>query len=439
LLAAIRSYIGPGTASAALVSLLGAASKALGLIRELLLAWAFGTSAVIDAFRVGLTYTTYFSHLFFGEAMTGVLVPMLARLRGTREEHLDTKQLKAGITVAALVVTLPVSLVFLFTPDVVVGLLTPGLGPQARASASAFLRVFGLAIPLYSLSAVAVMVRQAAGNFAPLGLRPVGQNLFLIGGVLTAAVLQKPILIPVSFVIYYGLLLATLDRGDLLASLTVGARAAASGLRLVVTRWFPLAAGLMVLRSNALVERYFGSELPTGSIAALDYARTITDLPLLLLGVPAGAVLLTNLSRAHDSRLPARLRRKLAFLAMLAIVWSVIVVVLAEPITVLVFQRGAFDVTSVMATSNAVRGLGAGAWAIVFSHVMIQYLMATAPPWAVIFPAGISLTTNVILASLLVPSLGLLGLGLSTSGAALAFGVSAIIGAWMRGRPRAPR
>lgn len=436
MLAALRSFLGPGTVSAARLSALGAASKALGLIRELLLAWAFGTSAVVDAFRLGLTYTTYFSHLFFGEAMTGVLVPMLARLRGTGDEHLEASRLKAGVTVAALVLTLPVSVGFLLVPDVVVGLLAPGLAPETRASTIAFLRIFGLAIPLYALSSVAVMVRQAAGNFAPLGLRPAGQNLFFIGGVVVAAVLRQPILIPAAFAVYYALVLAALDRGDLLASLSVGARAAASGLRLVAMRWFPLAAGLMLFRSNALVERYFGSGLPTGSIASLDYARTVTDLPMLVLAVPAGAVLLTNLSRARELGLPWNVRRKLALVVALAIVWSVCVVLLAEPMTVLVFQRGAFDVASVMATSNAVRGLGAGAWALVLSHLMTQYLMATAPPWALILPAGVSLATNIILASMLVPSFGLVGLGLSSSGAALAFGMSAIIGARMRGLRR---
>ncbi len=415
LLTRMRRRVGTGTAAAASISLLGATSKALGLVRELLLAWAFGTGAVVDAFRVGQSLTTYFSHMFFGEAMTGAVVPSLARA-----DHSAAVRVKAGVTTAALVVTLPIALAFVAIPSVIVELFTPGLSPDPRRWAVTFVRVFGLAIPLYCLTSIAVMVRQARSDFGPLGLRPVGQNAFFLAGILAAYLFGAPVLLPVAFLAFYLALLLLVDRGDMFKSLLEGKREITAGLRQVVARWVPLALGLLLLRSNTIIERYFGSLLPAGSIAALDYARTVTELPLLL-AVPTGAVLLTALSRADDEGFTRARKRKLGLMVTLLVAWSVLVVALAEPITTVVFRRGAFVADSVTATSAALTGLGLGGWAVGLGYVTTQILMARGHRRQLILAAGLSVLVNALLASLLVPRLEILGLAIASSGAAVAY------------------
>ncbi len=420
LLERLRRRLGAGTTSAVTISLLSTGSKGLGVARELLLAWAFGTGAVVDAFRVGQSLTTYFSHMFFGEAMTGAVVPALARA-----DTAAAVRVKAGVTAAALVVTLPIALAFVTLPSVVVDVFTPGLSPDPRRWAVAFVRVFGLTIPLYCLTSIAVMVRQARSDFGPLGLRPVGQNAFLLAGILAAYLLDAPLLLPVAFLAYYLTLLVLVDRGDMFRTLLDGRREVVAGLRLIVARWVPLAVGLLLLRSNTIIERYFGSLLPSGSIAALDYARTVTELPLLL-AIPAGAVLLTALSRERDEAFTGGRKRKLVLVAALLVGWSVLVVVLATPITTVVFRRGAFSAASVASTSAALAGLGIGAWAVGVGYVTTQILMARGRRRRLIVSAGVSVAANVALASLLVPRLGILGLAMASSGAAVAYVASSI-------------
>lgn len=414
--------------------MLNAGSKLLGATREILLAWAFGTTAVVDALRIGLTYTTYFANLFFGEAMTGVIVPLLVKPQEGDATRLSATSVKAGVTVGALLLTIPIGLLFVTLPHVFLAILTPDLETEQLHDATRFLRMFGLAIPVYSLSSIAVMVKQARGQYVPIGLRPVGQNLFLIGGITAAHLTHRPLLIPFSFLAYYALLLLLLDRGDLMRTLIVGLAATLNALKAVLAKWLPLATGLMVLRSYALVERYYGSWLPVGSIAALDYARTIAEVPLLVLAVPAGAVLLTRTSHRTGGGLSAAQRRKLAYLALMAVAWSVGLMLTADLLVRLVFQRGAFDADSVGATVSAVRGLAVGAWALVLNYLLAQYLMATGRPWLILVPAMVSLGVNIATATVLLPRLGILGLGLSTSAAAIAFAIGASLGVWWSGR-----
>ena len=57
------------------VSGLTIASKILGIVREGVLAWAFGTSAIVDAFRVAQTGTFLLIHLFAGSVLDSALLP----------------------------------------------------------------------------------------------------------------------------------------------------------------------------------------------------------------------------------------------------------------------------------------------------------------------------------------------------------------------------
>lgn len=432
----LRRGIGRNTRSAAVVSMLTAVSKGLGLVRELFLAWAFGTGAVVDALRIGLAFTTYFSHLFFGEAMTGAVVPRLARLRGTDTARPEATTITAGVTGAAIALTVPLGLVFILVPGHVIDLLVPDLTAEQRRWTAAFLPIFGLAIPLYSLTALAVMVRRAAADYLPLGFRPLGQNLFLLVGIALAYLLDAPLFLPAAFLVYYGMLVVLVDRGHLFTTLGAGWRTIRLGIRRVAARWYPLAGSLMLLRGMTLVERYFGSQLPTGSIAALDYARTLADLPVLLIGVPAGAVLMTSVSQSENRRLTAGQKRKLAGLVAGLVVASAVLVVFAQPITALIFQRGEFGTESSAATAAALRGLGIGTWAFALGHILLQYLMATHSPFAIFVPCALSLATAIAVAMTLVPILGLFGLALSTSAGAIAFVLVALIVAAIR--PRSP-
>ena len=67
--------------SASIVSLLTLASRITGLIRELLIASAFGASAFTDAFNVAFRIPNMFRRLFAEGAFSQAFVPVLAAAR----------------------------------------------------------------------------------------------------------------------------------------------------------------------------------------------------------------------------------------------------------------------------------------------------------------------------------------------------------------------
>jgi putative peptidoglycan lipid II flippase len=405
-------------------------------MRELLIAWAFGTSAITDAYRLCLSYTTYFAHLIFGEAMTGALVPYLANQANGPESRRGVERAAA---VLALWSSIPIGALFLIAPDSLLGFLAPHLPPTVIVWARPFLRVFGLAVPAYCLTSLSIMSRQSVADFRPLGWRPVGQSVAILFGTGAAVLLNKPVLLPVAFSAYYFWLFLIVDRGHLYQLLKEAATVSRY-LPTLLGRWIPLAAALGALQSNLLVERYFAAKLPAGTIASLDFARVIAEIPALAVGVPTGAVILVALGSGPTARTFDRARTVKLCLAGLAVVLSsILMVAFADGITSHLYKRGAFGQLSVAHTATALRGLGVGAWAVAANYTVGRWLMATRSPWSILPPAILSVATNFAATALLVPKLKLFGLALGQSTAFVAYFVGALATIVLTRSPEPPR
>lgn len=403
------------------LSILAASSKALGFIRELFMAWAFGTSTITDAYRLGLSFTTYASHFFFGEAMTGALVPYLADANVPVKDRTGVEK---GAVLLALFLTLPIGAIFIWLPGVVLRVLTPGLPARTVLMETDFLKVFGVAIPLYCMTSIMIMVRQSRSDFSSLGWRPVGQSVAVLAGAALALLTKQPVFLPGAFAAYYLVLLIVVDAGELQSLRKSPLRAQTIQ---TLARWFPLAAGLGLLQSNVLIERYYASTLATGAIAALDYARVLTEIPLLVVAVPTGSVILVALRKGEAGPVARKARlQKLGAVGALLVISSVVLIFFSSPIVSLLYKRGAFDARSLMTTAAALRGLAAGAWAVAAGHITARWIMATRSPWALVMPSFFSIVVNVALAGRLTPKWGVMGVAVAESAGFVAYFLGAI-------------
>jgi putative peptidoglycan lipid II flippase len=131
-----------------------------------------------------------------------------------------------------------------------------------------------------------------------------------------------------------------------------------------------LAGGVGML--NVTVDRWVASRLPEGAISALNFSGRVWTLPITLLAGPiATAVFPALSSMAADSSarsgMDDKVRRTVALLAYIVIPSSVGIVVLATPVTRLLFQRGAFDATATAITASCVQMYALG---LVFQAIL---------------------------------------------------------------------
>jgi putative peptidoglycan lipid II flippase len=179
-----------------------------------------------------------------------------------------------------------------------------------------------------------------------------------------------------------------------------------------------LAGGVSTL--NVMVDRWVASRLPEGAIAALNFSGRVWTLPITLLAAPiATAVFPSFSSMAVDgSALHAmddKVRRTVAFLAYIVIPSSVGIVVLATPITRLLFQRGAFDAAATAITASCVQmyalGLVFQAVAPILAKVFYAFKNTVTPLLIGLGIVGANMAGNIILSRYL----GAAGIALATS------------------------
>lgn len=180
---------------------------------------------------------------------------------------------------------------------------------------------------------------------------------------------------------------------------------------------------------NTVVDRWFASYLTRGSVSALDYSNRLWNLPLALAATPiVTAVFPWFSSMAVDGTLLAtyedRVRKTVALIIYIMVPCIAGLVILAQPIVRLLFERGAFDASATRLTATCVQmyclGLIGQALFPVFHRVFYSFKDTRRP-----LIVGISIIAVNAIAD------GLLGRWFGAAGIALSTTVAVMIGTIM--------
>jgi putative peptidoglycan lipid II flippase len=130
-------------------------------------------------------------------------------------------------------------------------------------------------------------------------------------------------------------------------------------LRRIVTLYLPIALGLLVSNVQIAIDRRLASATGDSSIAWMDRATTLIQLPHGLVAVAISLAVLPTLSAlaAQDDQVGFRrtLGMGLRMVLVLIIPATVGLLVLAQPVTALVFEHGKFTATDTFWTAWALR------------------------------------------------------------------------------------
>jgi putative peptidoglycan lipid II flippase len=145
---------------------------------------------------------------------------------------------------------------------------------------------------------------------------------------------------------------------------------------------WPVVIGMSITQLNAVVDSLLAwwlslegtgwgifPRLPEGSASALYFGQRLQQFPLGIIGVSLGTVLFPRLSRHVAGGELAAVRDDLGwglrFTIAVCLPASVGLMILATPITEVLFQRGEFDAQDVLLTSRMVAAYGFSVWASV--------------------------------------------------------------------------
>jgi putative peptidoglycan lipid II flippase len=142
----------------------------------------------------------------------------------------------------------------------------------------------------------------------------------------------------------------------------------------------PLVLGLTMTFSTEVFLKFFGSFLPPGSIAALNYGLRVVFMLVGVFGQAIGVAAFPFMSRlAAENRVAEMndlLNQTLRYLALL-IPLSILLVILRQEVVVILFLQGRFDAQAVRLTADTLPWLLLGAAAFASQTVVVRGYYAT--------------------------------------------------------------
>ncbi len=439
--------------AASTVSLLTLASRVTGLVRELLMASAFGASALTDAFNVAFRIPNLLRRLFAEGAFSQAFVPILAASRHQDGDEATHRLISAVATVLAWAL-LATCVVGVAAAPILVWALASGLkqDPQGFEAAVLMTRWMFPYIAFMSLVALSAGILNTWKRFAVPAATPVLLNVAMIaaawwGAPWFASMGIQPIYAMAVGVMVGGLLqlavqVPALRRLGLLPRIglgwaTVRAAWADPGVGRIARLMLPALLGVGVAQVSLMINTQIASWLTAGSVTWLGYADRLMEFPTALLGVALGVVLMPQLAaaRAADDtgRYSDLLDWGLRLAVLLAVPTSVALLTFAQPLVATLYHYGAFKDSDVGQVAIALAGYGAGLLGLVAIKVLAPGFYASQDIRTPVRIAIAVLVITQLLNIALVPLLKHAGLALSIGLGAMINAAWLLVGLLRRG------
>jgi len=353
-----RSHLGRVARAASLVMALFVISRALGLLREVIIARQFGTGAEMDAYIAAFRLPDFLFYVVAGGALGSAFIPIFTGYL-TRRDMPGAWRLASAVINWVVLVLSALSLIAALLAPWLVQTFLPAFSPTQQMLTAELMRWMLIATVIFGISGVVMGILNAHQHFLLPALAPIVYNASIILGALflgptwgvrglTAGVVVGAaghLLIQLPGLIQHKMgYQPTLAWGN-------------ADLYEVGRLMAPRVLGLMAVQLNFIVTIFLAATLPTGSATALNYGWIIMLLPQGIIAQSVATALFPTLAAlVAEDDLPQMRHvfdttlRNLLFLTLPA---ATGLLILRVPIVRLLLERGEFDAQSTRLTTWA--------------------------------------------------------------------------------------
>ncbi|MES2820560.1 MAG: murein biosynthesis integral membrane protein MurJ [Pseudomonadota bacterium] len=365
--------------SLAAVSSMTLLSRILGFVRDTIVARIFGAGVATDAFFVAFKLPNLLRRIFAEGAFSQAFVPILAEYKNQHGEE-ATRTFIAYVTGLLTLVLAVVTLLGVLAAPWVVWATAPGFvdNPEKFQLTSELLRVTFPYILLISLSSLVGAILNTWNRFSVPAFVPTLLNLSMIGFALFLTPYFDPPVMALGWAVLVGGLLQLLyqlphlKKIGMLVLPRLNLRDA--GVWRVLRQMGPAILGVSVSQISLIINTVFASFLVAGSVSWMYYADRLMELPSGVLGVALGTILLPVLSKTFANKDVPEFSRVLDWglrlCLMLVLPCAMALALLAEPLTVSLFQYGRFSAHDAQMTQLALIAYSVGLTGILLIKVL---------------------------------------------------------------------
>ena len=419
--------------SASTVSLFTLASRITGLVRDLLMSYTFGVSAMTDAFWVAFSIPNLLRRLFGEGAFSQAFVPVLAASKA-QDGAAATQVLIDKVAIVLSWVLVLTSIVGVATAPLFVYAMASGFqsDPTKFDAAVWMTRFMFPYIACMSLVVLSAGILNTWKKFAIPAATPILLNLAMI----LAAWLLAPwfkthgiehiyamaVGVMVGGLLQVGIQIPVLYKMGLFPRFTfkwskVKAAWSDPGLKKVLNLMLPALLGVSVAQISFLINRQIASHLATGSVTWLNSASLLMEFPTAMLGVALGVVLMPQLAAAkaaNDAQnYSDMIDWGLRLVLLLAVPSALALLTFAQPLVATLYHYGAFKDSDVPQVATALMGYGVGLLGLVAIKVLASAYFAQQDTKTPVKIAIVVLVFTQLLNWILVPYLQHAALALS--------------------------
>ncbi|VEI12337.1 murein biosynthesis integral membrane protein MurJ [Trueperella bialowiezensis] len=335
--------------AAGVVAILTLLSRLMGLVRKLAQSWALSDGLMATAYDTANTVPNVLFEVAAGGALSGAVIPILARYLA-RGQSKDADAAASALITWISLVGVPLCVVVVVFASPIMSFLLPTAHAGTVNAAATLLRMFAVQIPLYGLSVVATGILHSNDHFVLPALSPLLSSLAVTATFIAYSSIADPFADP-----------ATIGWGEL-ALLGVGTTSgvilfalpqlvlAGRYAHLRPTVKFPPGAAKLTLRLGgaglaALLAQqiaivaimiFANAQGGTGTYTAFNYAYAVFMVPYAVLAVPIATVTFPRISAATGDEQIDLTARSLRLVVTMGMIGGALLFVLAIPAKIVI-------------------------------------------------------------------------------------------------------
>lgn len=429
---------GPGklARSTAFFSIATAASRVVGLAREVVAAKYFGISDAMSAFTIAFQVPNLIRALFADAALQPAFVPIFT-------EQIEKGKVKEAFRLAStmlLLVTMVLGAItafFILCAGLVMPVFAPGFSGATESLMVVLSQIMFPILILLGVTGVVVGILNSYDRFGAFAISPLFWNITII-----AVVVGTVPLFPEDKQIYayaigvvagtvVQLAIPTWDLKNTPFRFTFKVDFKDPNVRRVLLLMVPVTLSLGLINFNLLLNSFFGTLVSDEAPAAIDKAFRIYQLPQGIFSVAIATVLFPTLARFATRGDFENLRKTLAKgmrqIAFVLLPATAAILVLSEPMIRIVFERGAFGPEDTDLVSTALFWFAFSLPTNGMFLLLSRTFFGLQQPWIPTLIAGGNLAVTALASFLLYKPFGVAGIVGATAIATTASVVAQVI------------
>ncbi len=392
--------------------------KAMAVVKELVVAWQFGTGDDLDAFLVAYIVPSFVINVISG-ALAAAFIPTYIRIQEQQGKE-ASQRLFSGVMIWTVGLLLLFISVMILTSSLYLPRIAAGFNSEKLKLT---FHLFFIMAPLVAVHGVGLIwgaVLNAGERFALVALLPIITPtitilLLLFGKSLGIDVLAIGLIIG-STIESSILGLALIKKGILKWPKWYGFD---DNQKQVLNQYIPMMMGALLMFSTSIVDQSMATMLPSGSVAALNYSNRIVSLPILIISTALGTAVIPYFSKllAQEDWISVRqtLKYYLKIVFAVSIPLTGIIIVFSEPLVRILLQRGSFQASDTNLVSQIQSCFALQIPFYIGCSLVVRLIAAMQSNHLMMWGSACNLAINIGMNYLLMQWMGVAGIALSTS------------------------